>query len=111
MAESTSVTLESNELIQDGAVFQQGGQSVAVVDLIGNSVIEDYANGRAVTDFKGGCHTCKTAAETMVSDWEKGDVMEVGQIIEDSGQYWRVTGRNFERDGFPFVTYELLAVD
>lgn len=111
MAESTSVTLESNELIQDGAVFQQGGQSVAVVDLIGNSIIEDYVNGRAVTDFKGGCHTCKTAVETMVSDWEKGDVMEVGQIIEDSGQYWRVTGRNFERDGFPFVTYELLAVD
>ena len=48
----------------------------------------------------------------LISDWEAGRLMPLGQVMRDgSGGYWKVTGRNFEREGFPYVIYELLEAE
>lgn len=106
-------TLETSELFQEGAKFNFGGNdSVEISDLVGKTILADYSEGRAINEFKGNPHECKTADGALIASWERGQLMKVGQVMKDfEGKFWRVTGRNFQRDGFPYVTYELLAVD
>lgn len=112
MDEKTT-TLETSELFQEGAKFSFGNDdSVEISDLVGKTVLADYGEGRAVNEFKGSPHECKAADGTIVASWERGQLMKVGQVMkDDEGKFWRITGRNFQRDGFPYVIYELLAVD
>lgn len=116
MEDREILELEENEILQEGTVYSEteseGWKDIGVGEIIGETIINDYATGKLSNEFKGGLHKCVDVSGKLVGNWEAGRLMPLGQIFRDSnGVYWRATGRNFEREAFPYATYELIGID
>lgn len=93
------INITTNELVSNKTTIN----GVQAVDIIKNNILSDYSNGIsngnieiAYTDYyyENGSSAIST---------ENGDIITIGSIakIEGDNNLWKVTGINFEKQGFP----------
>ena len=93
------INITTNELISNKTTIN----GVQAVDIIKNNILSDYSNGIsngnieiAYTDYyyENGSSAIST---------ENGDIITIGSTakIEGDNNLWKVTGINFEKQGFP----------
>ena len=113
-----------NELIQEESEDELSDASRAPTtrdEFIARCILDEYKNGRRTKTLKTKAASLdfltSPAFNRVVVDWSRGQVPRVFQMVYEVDEKtkekvrWRVTGRTFEKNGFPYVTYELLAVD
>lgn len=104
-------SLESNELFQDTTKYI----STPIYEEIANNILSDYSTGIANATIDIFCTDLYYSDNTLAKDWDKGEIINVGDIIyfdndtyaNGSQRYWRVTGRTFKYSGAPTLRLEL----
>lgn len=102
---TTIVSIQSSELIQSETVYK----SIKMSDIIKTNIKEDYATGISNATLSVPCLDYYNENGEKVKDWSKGEMLEVHDIIRVQGDntLWRITGRNFRKQGIPMLDLEL----
>ena len=115
---SNTIEIASNELMQDGATFNDK----SIMSTIGNNILDDYSNGISNASTTISCSNYYDINGNLVKDWSKGEIIQVGDIVridkdnegnsassykDGTPKLWRVTGRTFRKQGVPLIDLEL----
>ncbi len=90
-----------------------------------SQIVNSYNNGISVANITIGCSNLYDINGNVVKHFSEGDVVEVGDTLridrdnnnnslweykDGSPMYWKVTGRNFRKNGVPMIDLELQEV-
>lgn len=109
-----TVTIESNELIQENTRFDDES-STKVINKIKNNILDDYENGISDATIEIMCGNMYSEYGNLVKNWGNGEMIDKGDYIYFEGdinlaqeqRYWKVTGRNLIQNGYPRLQLEL----
>lgn len=107
----TVIKISNNELIQeDAALFTTYDNSITKISaFIKDNIKSDYKKGISNATLSVPCLDYYNENGEKVKDWSKGEMLEVHDIIRVQGDntLWRITGRNFRKQGIPMLDLEL----
>lgn len=116
-----SISLESNELLQDSTMYS--GEKLSYI--IGNNILNDYKNGIHTAQITCTCSDYFDIDGKKVKDWAKGDILQIGDIVRvdkdnlgnsaikyanGKDMYFKVVGRKFKKQGIALLDLELQEV-
>ena len=81
-----------------------------IFDYISRCILYDYKDGIKTAKITISCSNYYFENENIVAkNWSVGEIIEVHDIvkIEGNDKLWRVTGRNFRKQGVPMIDLEL----
>lgn len=112
------IDITGNELLNNTTKYND----LEMPTVIGNNIINDYKNGITTANVTISCSDYYDINGTKVIDWASGEMIQVGDIVRvdkdnkgnslwnyanGSPMYWKVTGRNFRKNGVPLIDLEL----
>lgn len=108
---TTIITIETNELLQEGAMYN----STTLTTKIKNDIFADYSNGVSNGSVEIFCGDAYLANNTKQLDWQQGQIIKPNDIVyfdndlkpDNTQRYWRITGRTFNYNGAPSMKLEL----
>lgn len=107
------------------SIKQSNDADYPLFQYMAENVGDDYNNGISTAKLISICADLYDENGTKIKDWSKGETYEVGDIVQvnkdNNGNslwtyankepmLWRVTGRNFHKEGVPLVDLELQEV-
>lgn len=106
---SADFIIPSNELIAVSTYYEKDKRNI--YDRLEASMLRDYRNGISNCSVTISCADYFNN-ENKVVDWDKGEIIKVGDILELEGveKTWKVTGRKLRKSGVPFIDLELMEV-
>lgn len=117
-----TISLQQSEYMQTTAKIQTQKGEETLANYVGLNILEDYKNGVSTAKLTSVCADLYDENGTKIRDWSKGETYEIGDIVQidkdNNGtplwttsskepMLWRVTGRNFHKEGVPLVDLEL----
>lgn len=87
-------------------------QTQDVIQRINSNIQNDYSKGIKTANITISCSDYYYLDGMLAKDWLNGDIIQVGEIVKFDGDdnIWRVTGRNFRKNGVPMLDLELREV-
>lgn len=101
------INITTNELISNKTTIN----GVKIVDVIKNNILSDYSNGISNGNIEIAYTDYYYENGNSAISTENGDIITIGSIvkIEGDNNFWKVTGVNFEKQGFPkYSSLELI---
>ncbi len=112
-----------NEFLQLNTILETNNKPM--YEIISKNILNDYKDGIINAKLTVVCGDYYDINGNKVIDWQKGEVLQVGDIVrvdkdnegttasrykDGSPRYFRITGRNFRYDGVPLIDLELMEV-
>lgn len=113
--------IESNELMQDTALFETNKLS----GIIENNILSDYHNGIRTGSLTVNCLDYYDIDGNKSKEWTKGEILQVGDVVrvdadndgnsaikyhDGSDVYFKITSRAFRHSGVPLIDLQLQEV-
>lgn len=116
--DNISTALTVSDISGGGRLLQTGTNynGTKVSDLIKNNIISDYESGiKTASVTISGVNYYNNTGE-LVKNWKNGEIIQPNEVVAVEKQNykngspitWRVTGREFNWDGEPLTTLELM---
>lgn len=115
----------SNVFMDNTIVFDKSNEDVSLVEIFGNNMLNDYANGTRYIKVKVSLNDYFDTYGNLVINSSNGDLFDVGDLVridkdnlgtsrfsnlDGSPVYWSVVGCNISRNGVPFIELSLREV-
>lgn len=104
----TPASVQNSELLQKNTTFD----GIAMSEIIKSNIKKDYKKGISDGQITIPCIDYFDINGRKAKDWAKGDMVETHDIISADGDNskWRVTGRNFRKEGVAEVDLQVQQV-
>lgn len=102
------ISIETSELFEQVSIIN----NERIVNVLKQNILSDYSDGISDATLTVSCANYYDENGDRVIDFEKGDLLKVGDIVNVEGNenLWKITGRRFRYNGCPFVDLELMEV-
>ena len=105
-------SIDSNELFQDGALYQNKKK---MLDVMKDAIVTNYKDGVSTAVVNVFCGDMFDIYNHRVKNWQNGEMINTRDIVcfendvdsNNKQRYWRVTGRKFFYNGSPQLSLEL----
>lgn len=115
--ENADISISDVELLQNNTIIGE----TPIYNIIQSNILSDYANGIITGKISVICQDYYDINGNLVRSWSNGDIINVGDIVrldDENGNslykydkskdiYFKVTGRNFRKNGIPLLDLEL----
>lgn len=93
------ISITTNELVSDKTTIN----GVEIVDIIKENILSDYSNGISNGSIDIAYTDYYYEDGSLAISANNGDIFSIGSIvkIENDNKLWKVTGVNFEKQGYP----------
>lgn len=109
---SNVVNIQDNLLLHNNTWLDNDGTKEPMTKVVAENILHDYKRGIRTATAKVGCLDYYYQDGTLAKKWEKGEILDVGDIVSFEGERgnWAITGRKFTYEGVPMLNLELREV-